>query len=364
MISTDKVTVMKKNIVSVVVLFGFMMVVTSCAERQSTMNIGEKVQIEQDSSLYSVNIDESEEKKAARECMDYISGSNNKETDYYKAAEIIKPYENSIDPDVLYCLGMMHDGARGLPYDYELPLKELKEAEAGGNYYASVYLGILYEQGTPNIDRDYVIARDYYRRAILNGVIEGYLGLGNLYSQGHGMEKDVAKGIEYYNKVINEGKDMYYITSAQRSIANLYFTGNKRDSASDDDDPEYDKAFELYEKSKNMGDLASMYMLGQMYIHGLGVEKDVDKGIELYETAANAGYVPAMRYLGQIYADGDIAEKDKEKSMAWFEKAVALNDPDAYFTLGQIYDAGIFGDADHDVAQDYYDKAYAAGYED
>ncbi len=350
-----------KKVITYLFILTVLAGMTACGTVRSVSDVGDEAEISRDKSIYKEVSDDSPEKQAARECWEYLSGENGKEADYYKAAEIISEYEDSDDPDVLYCLGFMHMNMAGLPYDIEKAKDELERAELGGNYYASIQLGILFEEGTKDIDYDYVIARDYYRRAILNGLTEGYYGLGRMYCDGHGMEKDMDKAIEYFNKVINEGTSQYYINASYRELGGMYYYGDKRDHSSEDDDPEYDKAIEYFEKITE-GEPNVCVWYGYMYEMGLGFAKDVDKAVEYYEKAANCGDCTAMRSLGWLYVDGENVDRDVDKALEWYNKAADLNDPKAYFELGQIYEGGVAVDKDETKAQEYYDKAYAAGY--
>ena len=208
---------MKKTLVLIIIMT-MITGLCACGTRRSVSEIDEEASISRDKSIYKEKSKDSEEKQAAKECWDYISGANGKELDYYMAAEVLRGYEDSDDPDVMFCLGYMHMYPVGLKYDLPLALDLLKKAELGGNYFASIQLGIQYEEGAKDLDYDYIVARDYYRRAILNGLPEGYYGLARMYASGHGMEKDVDKALEYYNKVINEATSDYYISSANLDI--------------------------------------------------------------------------------------------------------------------------------------------------
>ena len=341
----------------------FLVFLVGCGQRQSINDVGETASIERDTDIYKAESNQSADADAARECLDYLTGSNGKTLNYYKAADIIMPYEKSKNPDVLYCLGFMHWYTAGLKYDDVLAKDLFEESESKGNYYASIQLGNIYMEGTKNIDRDYEISRDYYRRAILNGLPEGYYGLGKIYANGFGVEKDIDKAYLYFEKVIEEGKDSFFIASSCLEIGKLYSFGEKRDNTGEDDEPEYLKALEWFEKAESSNFMAIDYMAFLYVVLGWGLETGEDKVLELYEKAANAGYIESMKSLGGIYIDGNYVEQDVKKGLEWYEKAAALNDGEAYYKLGQIYDEGKLVEANSKMARDYYEKAEDAGYE-
>jgi TPR repeat protein len=84
-----------------------------------------------------------------------------------------------------------------------------------------------------------------------------------------------------------------------------------------------------------------MNSLGNYYLDGVGVEKDVVEAIRWhrasYETGAKCG--PAGLYsalvLGRIYAKGLGVERDSQRAREWCEKALQLlDDPHLSGRLG------------------------------
>ncbi len=100
---------------------------------------------------------------------------------------------------------------------------------------------------------------------------------------------------------------------ANKALAFMYLRGNnslKPDS--EISDHYYKKAFELYSKAANEGDLKAKCMVAKFYRHGLYVKKDIDKALVLLEEAAVAGEADAYAHIGVIYQDGFEVEKDRE----------------------------------------------------
>ena len=100
------------------------------------------------------------------------------------------------------------------------------------------------------------------------------------------------------------------------------------------------KAFELYKKSVENGNIKAQFNLGLMYHKGEeGVlEQDIKKAVELYEKAASKGIIQAQFNLGVLYSNGskDIAQ-DKEKAAKLFHMAAEQGDADAQFKLGSMH---------------------------
>jgi len=67
-----------------------------------------------------------------------------------------------------------------------------------------------------------------------------------------------------------------------------------------------------------------MYKLGNLYLTGDGVSKEIKRAYKWIEKAAVAGHADAMCVMGRFYPFGcEEAPQDLEKSREWFEKAAA-----------------------------------------
>jgi len=66
----------------------------------------------------------------------------------------------------------------------------------------------------------------------------------------------------------------------------------------------YKKAFELFQKVANDGDVTAQYNLGLMYYNGDGVRQSYIEAVKWYRKAANQGYVYAQYNLGVMYYNG------------------------------------------------------------
>ena len=62
-------------------------------------------------------------------------------------------------------------------------------------------------------------------------------------------------------------------------------------------DPDQYKAFELYEKLADEGDLNAMVELADYYEQGIWVKKDTEKAMQLLKKAADAGSIAAKWQL-------------------------------------------------------------------
>ncbi len=90
----------------------------------------------------------------------------------------------------------------------------------------------------------------------------------------------------------------------------------------------------------------------------------VTKGSGTYEaffTLAKSGDLDAQALLGEMYLDGIGVEKDTQKAFFWLSKAAKRNDPQAQYLLGAMYENGIYVTADMDRAVKWYTEAAKQG---
>jgi TPR repeat protein len=88
------------------------------------------------------------------------------------------------------------------------------------------------------------------------------------------------------------------LCEAQWMLGSLYFNGTK-DFASDDK-----QAFDYFMLAAEQGLPAAQSKLAQMYIDGLGVEKDQDKAKHYLYLALEQGDASAQLRLGKLFLDG------------------------------------------------------------
>lgn len=115
---------------------------------------------------------------------------------------------------------------------------------------------------------------------------------------------------------------------------------------------DYNIVFKYLNRAIKLGSLAALNTMGNCYLKGLGVEKNINKAIEYYKEAAESGYVFSYNNLGLIY------EKKKDfktaieyyKISADLEESWALNKMGEYYRIQKQLDKAYF----------YYNKSIEA----
>lgn len=83
------------------------------------------------------------------------------------------------------------------------------------------------------------------------------------------------------------------------------------------------------------GDIEALLRLGNRFMNGDGVEKDINQAIAYFKKAADKGNVDAQLELGEIYYDGEGVNKDEKTAKIWLEKAAAQGNERAKKILQQ-----------------------------
>ncbi len=80
----------------------------------------------------------------------------------------------------------------------DTPIETLKTQADAGDAQAQFEIGKFFQVG--GVTQDYAQARIYYKKASEQNHIDAILRLGNMYEEGEGMDKNIAKAVECYTK--------------------------------------------------------------------------------------------------------------------------------------------------------------------
>jgi uncharacterized protein len=209
-------------------------------------------------------------------------------------------------------------------------------------------LCLMYRTGL-GVAKNLKSAEKWCERAALNGVDGAGHELGLVYEE----NKNYTKAIYWY--ALDDEKGYQKKHDSRFKLGNIYYHGigvNK----------DYKKAFEYYEKAAFEDGLKppkdTKYFLGLMYQLGQGTPKDLNLSINWYEKAANEGHIKAQYNLAMIYLNDINNNGYLEKGMAWLETAADQgNHADAQYQLGKRYSTSIGVSRDYGKAANFYAKA-------
>lgn len=115
--------------------------------------------------------------------------------------------------------------------------------------------------------------------------------------------------------------------------------------------------------SEKKDDLNKIYLYCYQKIYGeSGKDKNVPMALPLCQKAANAGVANAQVLLGEIYLYGDGVKRDLLKAYGWFSQAALQDHYHAQFMLFVMWDDFKFKGISKTAAIDWLNKSSASGY--
>ncbi|MBQ7529119.1 sel1 repeat family protein, partial [bacterium] len=187
-----------------------------------------------------------------------------------------------------YCQGFIFD--RKFKEDYPKAEEWFKKSAAQGNMKAQCELAVCYGKN----NKEYSKAIELLNKSAKQGYARAKMCLGLAYCNGEGVEKDVKKGVAYFQEAAKEGDDV-----AQFNLAIRYFQG--KDGLKKD----YAQAIKWLTESAEQGNGDAQCLLAACYREGKGVEKDEKKADELVIEAAEYYNKIALEYVKERVKSGD-----------------------------------------------------------
>ena len=135
------------------------------------------------------------------------------------AAQLVDSLDHE-DATVLYYLGDMYEGGKGVPKDEAVAAKLYRKAAEQGDASAQFAIGLMHETGR-GVAMDAAEAMRWYRKAAAQGDARAQCNIGVLYANGSGVTKDVATAMRWYRKAAEQGNE-----TAQFNIGVLYENGD------------------------------------------------------------------------------------------------------------------------------------------
>lgn len=109
-------------------------------------------------------------------------------------------------------------------------------------------------------------------------------------------------------------------------------------------------------KSAEKGDVIAMLGLGNDYLYGQDIRKNVDTAIYYYEMAGEGGNADAYNRLGNLFRKGEEITADYPRAVAYFEKGAALGDSNTAHLAGDMHYFGTGGiPKDYEKAAAFYE---------
>ncbi len=164
-------------------------------------------------------------------------------------------------------------------------------------------------------NRDYVKALTEFLPLAQRGNALAQFRMGEMYSEGEGVQKDEKEGLRWYRLAAEQGN-----ASAQSSLGGMYYEGHGVQK----DDKEAARWFRLAaEQGDPDASRAAQFNLGKMYYLGDGVQRDYVESARWLHLAAEQGLPDAQVALGMSYDLGKDVPQDYVQAYMWFNLAGA-----------------------------------------
>ena len=234
----------------------------------------------------------------------------------------------------------------GENYNPEFAVKLFTEAANGGITVAKYKLGKLFLSGD-GVEKDIAKAVEWLKQSAAGENEFAEYALGRLYLQGKEIEKDTITAEKYLLKAVSRGNKYAAYLLGKEYLNGENFGKNTQKAvgylklaAEKNFDPAEYVLGKLYLQGEEVGkDVATAekyllnaaehgnkyaeYILGKEYLRGENFPKDVQKAIDYLNRAAEKGFDFAEYELGKIYLFGNDAPKDTETALAYLNSAAA-----------------------------------------
>ena len=143
---------------------------------------------------------------------------------------------------------------------------------------------------------------------------------------GQKVNRDVLKAFELYKKAAEFGD-----VESMNIVGNMYYNCEEiflQDS---------ENAFKWYLKAANLNHKNAMYNLANMYIKGEGTKKNPSEAIEWLKKSAELGDIESINELGEIFYEGKHIKQDRHEAFKWFRKSADANNAEGMRNLAMMY---------------------------
>lgn len=243
--------------------------------------------------------------------------------------------------DACYNIGLYYFSIRPAKNADALTFKYLQKAVEGGNADALIDFSNCYQWGIgTKISNDK--AEAYLLKALELGVTGSKFNLGCFYAAQKDSEK-YRKGVTLLRSGADEDDDV----SCQTILGTVYLYGDGHI------EPDVDKAMKYLTKAAKGGDSQAQIQLGEMYLTGTAVSKDLKIAEMLLLSALEQQNAEACEKLARLYLE----QGDQLNYIKFTQLGVKMGNPRCALTLGGIYVLGKILPKNRELAIKYFSMA-------
>ena len=254
-----------------------------------------------------------------------------------KALEILSNVTEKENPEYLYTMGKLYySGINGTTPDGLKAVELLEQAFQKGEAEAASLLGTMYLDGN-QIKKDEQKGVEWLKKGINAIDAESMFQLASWYLETKPKDSD-STSMQVRDTAVSLLKDASKLGhgSACYELGMLYMQGEyvERNQA---------KGIEYFKLAEKYGNLEAIKVLGMCYQDGIYYEKDLDKAEKLYTRYADlSNDLKFCILLSSYYTDGDFVWNEVNYKKC-IEKAASLGSGLALSIIGQNYFHGRYG---------------------
>lgn len=186
-----------------------------------------------------------------------------------------------------------------------------------GSAHAQYLVAIFYLQG--KVTRDAAQALTFMEKSAAQNFSLALYNMGVFYLQGTMVPQDLRKTFSYFERAANLNN-----SDAMLALGKLAFNGLTPECL-ENNDPNYEKAFNLIKKAYDLGDKVAAFDLAFFYKTGIHVPQDLDKAQQLYQEVLNSSDdYSAFNSIARMYEFGIGTDKDLEKAREYYTRIIEV----------------------------------------
>ncbi len=196
------------------------------------------------------------------------------------------------------------------------------------------------------VPKDFELGMKWLREAAANGDASAMYRLGQIHDEGQGdTEPDLKTAVKWYEAASDAGD-----RDAQFAFGCICASPKNRWSSDA-------RAAELFEKAAEQGHAEAAYQLGMMLAYGQGIDRDPSRAAYWLERACEGGYQQAMVDYANMCFEGRVLPQNYATAAKWFTTAADQCNGYAQYALGCMYGSGYFFEQDDGKAVEYFRSA-------
>ena len=276
-----------------------------------------------------------------------------------------------------------NNGFMGEEYKiYDKTVSQIKKAAEKGIPDWENNLGFCYIYGH-GVEKNVAEGTNWYKKAIEHGSTDALFNLGLSYYKGEGVVKNLQEAKRLFEKSSAQGYDIAQlyigriledtnascdeIVAAYKKAAEMgcaeaqVYLGCWYENGENGLDVDYQEAFRWYQKAAEQGDSYAQYDIGCLFDNGLGVKENKREAVKWFKRAASKNNVDAIYRLGLCYYFANGLGMDRREALKLFRKAAKDNHAGAICKIGDYYYEGCLVEENKEEALKYYEKAAELG---